>query len=266
MTGRSGRACFAIGLLFSLLACRDSASDIISVDAPKVAPVRAAVMLGRLAHDRQAFTQGFVVQDGSIYESTGGRGSSTLRRIDLATGETRQRIDIPEPYFAEGIAALDDRIYQLTWQERTAFVYDLASLDQLRTFGYRGEGWGLTTDGTSLILSDGSDRLQFLDPATFGRLRTLTVRDGPHPVHNLNELEWVGGEIWANVWHEDEIARIDPSTGTVIGWVDLTGILPGVRFENEDAVPNGIAFDEQTGKLYVTGKLWPEIYQIELPR
>ena len=224
-----------------------------------------ARLVAAYPHDPGAFTQGLVFDTGALYESTGIRGESSLRRVDLETGEVLQRIDLEDRYFAEGLAAFEGRLFQITWQENTGFVYATESLEQVETFNYTGDGWGLTSNDTLLIRSDGSDILHFFDPNTFEFRYFKRVKDGDHPVQSLNELEWVEGEIWANVWQQDEIARIDPVTGVVKGWVDLTPILPNVRFENAQAVANGIAYDEVTGKLYVTGKMWPELYEIEVP-
>ena len=229
------------------------------------APVAPAEVLRTFPHDPQAFTQGLAVRGDTLVESTGGRGTSTLRKVLLRSGEVLQRVPLRSEYFGEGAAILDGKVYQLTWQENTGLVYDLATLQATESFRYEGEGWGLTTDGASLILSDGSNVLQYLDPATRQVTRTLEVHDGDSPVHYLNELEWVRGEIWANVWHQDRIARIDPRNGEVVAWIDLADLGPPIRDQNADAVPNGIAFDERAGRLFVTGKLWPVLYEIALP-
>ena len=229
------------------------------------APVVSAQVLRTFPHDPQAFTQGLVVDGDTLLESTGGRGSSTLRKALLESGEVVQRVALPNEYFGEGAAVLGQSVYQLTWQENTGLVYDLATLEPTGSFRYEGEGWGLTTDGSSLILSDGSNVLQYIDPTTHLVTRTLPVTDAGEPVHFLNELEWVRGEIWANVWHQDRIARIDPRTGSVLGWIDLADLGPPVRDQNPEAVPNGIAFDEDSGRLFVTGKLWPVLYEIGMP-
>jgi glutaminyl-peptide cyclotransferase len=212
-------------------------------------------------HDSDAFTQGLAFKDGILYESTGGYGASSLRAIDLDSGSVRRRIDLPRTYFAEGIAILGDRIYQLTWREHKGFIYDLRTFAPLGGFDYDGEGWGLTTDGVSLIMSDGTDRLRFLDPQTFRVRRMVLVRANAKPLLALNELEFFKGEILANVWQRDVIARIDPRSGTVRGWIDLTGLQ---SIKTADAVLNGIAYDEERGRLLVTGKLWPTIFQIRL--
>ena len=233
--------------------------------APPVAagaPVQAATVVRSYPHDPQAFTQGLVYRNGELLESTGRFGQSSLRRVKLETGEVLQRVDVPRQYFAEGLAVLGDRAFQLTWQNNIGFIYDVNTFAQTGTFRYEGEGWGLTTDGTSLILSDGSSALRFLDPNTFQVTRTLEVRNGDEYVDQLNELEWVRGEIWANVWHKDWIARIDPRDGHVIGWVDVGALLPEATAADPEAVPNGIAFDPATGRLFVTGKLWSRLFEI----
>lgn len=251
-------------LLLAVAACRDAGNGG-STAAMGTAPMTVAEAVNSYTHDPQAFTQGLVFHDGVLYESTGGRGTSSLRRVALESGAILEQVTIPHPYFAEGLALLEERLYQLTWQENTAFVYDRGSLKPIATLSYAGEGWGLATDGQSLVLSDGTNVLRFLEPSTFQVVRTLPVVDGSEYVHYLNELEWVRGEIWANVWHRDQIARIDPRSGRVIAWLDLAHLAPPIRTENPEAVPNGIAFDQRTGRVFVTGKLWPVLYEIRLP-
>jgi glutamine cyclotransferase len=215
-------------------------------------------------HDPQAFTQGLLIQNGRLYESTGVEGQSTLRRVDLASGTVLQRVNVGPQYFAEGLAAFGGRLYQLTWKHGRAFVYDQTSFAVRDTLEYTGEGWGLTSDGESLIMSDGTSRLRFLDPQTFAVRRTVAVTDGASPVSQLNELEYVKGEVYANVWMTDKIVRIDPGTGSVTGWIDLTGLLPLQSRTGREDVLNGIAYDSATDKLYVTGKYWPRLFQITL--
>ncbi len=215
-------------------------------------------------HDPQAFTQGLVYVDGRLYESTGREGRSTLRLVDLERGRVRQETTVPSQYFAEGLTNWGSTLIQLTWQSHVAFVYDRFSFRLLRTMKYAGEGWGLTQDGRSLILSDGTAKLRFLDPATMRELRSITVKDHGRPVNELNELEWVKGEIYANVWHRDRIARIAPATGRVLGWIDLAGLLPENERSNREAVLNGIAYDAAHDRLFVTGKLWPRLFEIEV--
>ena len=228
------------------------------------APVADVRVVASYPHDPGAFTQGLLWHGGHLYESTGRYGESSLRRVELQSGEVLQRFDVPQQYFAEGLALLGGRLYQLTWQGGTGFVYDLEGFTPAGTFPYQGEGWGLTTDGTQLIQSDGSNVLRFLDPQSFAVRRTVEVTDGGRPVHDLNELEWVRGEVWANVWHDMRIARIDPAGGRVVGWVDLAPIVPAGLGGGGEAVPNGIAYDEGGDRLFVTGKLWPTLFEVSV--
>ena len=217
-------------------------------------------------HDIDAFTQGLVYREGFLYESTGRYGESSLRKVRLGTGQVVQERRVDKRYFAEGLTSWQNHLIQLTWREGQGFVYDLASFKPLRNFTYKGEGWGLTHDGKRLILSDGSATLRFLNPDTFAEMGQIHVQDRGAPVLNLNELEFVNGEIYANVWHTDRIARIAPDTGAVLAWIDLAGLLrPGER-RHSDAVLNGIAYDAAGSRLFVTGKLWPKIFHIELVR
>jgi glutamine cyclotransferase len=215
-------------------------------------------------HDAHAFTQGLVYVDGHLYESTGLEGQSSLRMETLETGLIDKFQDVPAKYFAEGLTDWGDTLVQLTWQDHVVMVYDRASLRLLRTMPYPGEGWGLTHDGSSLILSDGSAVLHFLDPANLHELRRITVRDHHGPVTALNELEFIHGEIYANIWHTDRIARISPATGKVTGYIDLKGLLPADQHPDREAVLNGIAYDTAHDRLLVTGKLWPKIFEIKL--
>ena len=215
-------------------------------------------------HDPRAFTQGLVFVDGTLYESTGLNGQSTLRMVDVTTGRILQEQSVPERYFAEGLTDWGSTLVQLTWETHVGLVYDRFSFRQLRSFSYTGEGWGLTHDGKSLILSDGSAVLRFLDPSTFKQLRQITVKDHGKPIDQLNELEYIHGEVYANVWHTDRIARISPSTGKVIGWIDLSGLLPADQHPEPEAVLNGIAYDSVHDRLFVTGKLWPKLFEIKL--
>jgi glutaminyl-peptide cyclotransferase len=213
-------------------------------------------------HDQQAFTQGLVYIDGHLYESTGIRGQSSLREEDLETGRIVRMQLVPDQYFAEGLTDWKNTLVQLTWQSHVAFVYDRATFRLLRTFHYDGEGWGLTHDAKSLILSDGTSTLRLFDPDTFKEVRRITVKDRGRPVTYLNELEYIHGEIYANVWHSDRIARISPESGRVLGWIDLKGIMPQDQLSSKEAVLNGIAYDAAHDRLFVTGKLWPKIFEI----
>lgn len=215
-------------------------------------------------HDPAAYTQGLVFSKGALLESTGREGYSTLRRVELQTGKVLEQVSIPRPYFAEGLALLNGKLYQLTWQHGVGFIYDATSFDKLGEFKYSGEGWGLTTDGSSLILSDGSSSIRFFDPETFKLRKSITVFDRGKPVTNINELEFVHGEIYGNIWYDNRVARIDPQTGRVNDWIDLTGLKELSGVSGEEGVLNGIAFDEATGRLFVTGKLWPKLFEIRL--
>jgi glutamine cyclotransferase len=214
-------------------------------------------------HDPSAYTQGLVYQDGALYESTGLRGNSSIRKVDLETGEIVELRPIPVPYFAEGIAFFTGRIYQLTWQESTTFVYDPITFETVTTFNYDTEGWGLTHDGNALIMSDGTEHLTIRDPENFEVLSTISVYSEAGAVGHLNELEYVDGEVWANVYQTSCIARIDPQNGRVKGWIDISGLLTEEEVRTAQ-VPNGIAFDPQTDRLLVTGKFWPKLFEIEI--
>jgi glutamine cyclotransferase len=216
------------------------------------------------AHDRGAFTQGLLYLDGRLYESTGLKGQSSLRAVDAETGKILQYAALPAAYFGEGLAAWGDTLVELTWQDHLVLVYDRATFKLLRTMPYAGEGWGLTSDGKNLILSDGSATLHFLDPVTLREVRRVTVKSKGAPVEKLNELEYIHGEIYANIWYSDRIARISPASGKVLGWVDLSGLLAPSERSGRDAVLNGIAYDAEHDRLFVTGKLWPKLFEIKI--
>ena len=216
-------------------------------------------------HDPGAFTEGLFYLNGYLYESTGLEGQSSIRKVRLETGEVVQHIDIPAQYFGEGIVNWQHHLISLTWKSQTGFVHDLTTFKRERTFHYPGEGWALTQDGTHLIMSDGTPQLRFLDPATLAETRRLTVTYDGAPVRNLNELEWVEGEIYANLWQTNLIARIDPSSGAVVGVINLSGLLsPGDVVAGRTDVLNGIAYDSQHRRLFVTGKNWPKLFEIRL--
>jgi glutamine cyclotransferase len=231
-------------------------------------PVYGYEIVNTYPHDPDAFCQGLVFEDGALYESTGRYGRSSLRRVDLQSGKVLKKFSLKNRYFGEGIAIFGDQIIQLTWRSGVGVVYDKASFAPRSVFRYRGEGWGITTDGRRLLISDGSAVLRVLDPKTFRQLDTITVRSAGTPVRWLNELEYVEGEIYANVYGSDRIARISPKTGEVLGWIDLAGLLKGHERLDPDAVLNGIAYDPETKRLFVTGKLWPRLFEIRavLPR
>lgn len=221
-------------------------------------------------HDPRAFTQGLVFHNGFLYEGTGGKPpdefESTLRKVDLESGKVLQKYQVPIDFFGEGIAILGDKIYQLTWQERTGFVYNLADFKLLREVRYSGQGWGLTHDGTNLIMSDGTHVIRFVNPEDFTTVRTITVNDERgQPLMQLNELEFVKGEIWANVWQTGWILRIDPATGKLLGRIDVNELTDEVQDKNRKAdVLNGIAYDAATDRIFITGKIWPNLYEIKV--
>ncbi len=227
-------------------------------------PVFTFHVVNTYPHDRAAFTEGLALDNGVLFEGTGLNGRSELRRVDLASGQVEQSVKLEPQYFGEGVTTWGDRIIQLTWKTRRGFVYDKSSFALLQTFAYPTEGWGLTHDGTQLIMSDGTPTLHFLDPNTFQETKRITVTADGAPVVNLNELEYVRGEIWANVWQTDRIARIAPETGHVVGWIDLTGLLNPADRQPPVDVLNGIAYDAQHDRLFVTGKLWPKLFEITL--
>ena len=215
-------------------------------------------------HDSNAFTQGLVYEDGNFYEGTGWWGKSNLRQVDIETGEVLQQVDLPESYFGEGITTWQDRIIQITWRSNVAFVYDKESFEQIGQFNYETEGWGITHDGSKLIMSDGTNILTFRDPDSFEPIGQVAVMDGNTPITQLNELEYVNGEVWANVWQTDRIVRIAPDSGEVVGWIELAGIYPNDDPNNPDDVLNGIAYDSVHDRLFVTGKLWGQLFEIRL--
>ena len=221
-------------------------------------------VLNTYPHDPAAFTQGLVYHEGYLYESTGLYGQSSLRKVALETGVVLQQADLPPNYFGEGLALWEDTLLQITWLEETGFIYDLEDFSLLGQFTYPTEGWGLTHDGERLIMSDGSHRLYFLDPGTFEITGQVEVTDQGEPVERINELEHIQGEVYANIWLTDEIVRIDPGTGEVLGWIDLAGILPEALRAPDTDVLNGIAYDPAGDRLFVTGKNWPVLYEIRL--
>jgi glutaminyl-peptide cyclotransferase len=230
---------------------------------PARAPHYSYAVVHTYMHDPGAFTQGLEYADGFLYEGTGLNGRSTIRKVKLDSGEVVQQRAIGREHFGEGITLFRSELYELTWQSHVAFQYDRVTFSPTRTFNYTGEGWGLTHDEQSLIMSDGSASLRVLDPATFTERRRITVTDGGAPVARLNELEYVKGEIFANVWQTDRIARIAPATGKVVGWIDLDGLLAPADRAGVDVL-NGIAYDAKGDRLFVTGKLWPKLFEIKI--
>lgn len=215
-------------------------------------------------HDPKAFTQGLVWVNDRLFESTGQVGQSNIREVELASGRVIRQKDLAPPHFGEGIVILSEKLFQITWTTGKAFVYTTKDFAPIGEFSYEGEGWGLTTDGTAIVMSNGTSAIVWRDPATFAIQKSITVTDHGTPVSQLNELEWVKGEIWANIWQSEQIARIDPATGNVTGWIDLKGILPAMDRTGTEDVMNGIAYDAARDRLFVTGKLWSKLYEITL--
>ena len=225
-------------------------------------PVYKYTIVHAYPHDPDAFTEGLEYHDGFLYESTGLNGRSSIRKVKLETGEVLQNRNISKDYFGEGITFWRDNLFELTWSSEIAFVYDAKTFTSKTSFNYKGEGWALTHNADSLIMSDGTAELRFLDPVTFKERRRVTVTDGGVPIKYVNELEWVKGEIFANIYTTDYIARIDPASGRVTGWIDVRGMLPGQN--NGNTVPNGIAYDAAHDRLFVTGKNWAKLFEITL--
>lgn len=247
------RARLCAAAVLALAAC--SATDA----QPNIAP--GYVQVGKFPHDSAAYTQGFDFQGPRLYEGTGLNGRSSLRRVDLETGEVLKQVNLADRFFGEGIVVLGKRIYQITWQNGRAFVYDKRTFKRIRRFRYEGEGWGLTHDGKRLVMSDGTSTIEFRDPKTFEVVDQIEVTEDGEPVPSLNELEWIDGEIFANVYPTNDVVRIDPGTGEVTGHLDMT---PLKEQEPNGEVPNGIAYMPREDRLFVTGKLWSSVYEIEL--
>lgn len=229
-------------------------------------PVYTYVVKNTYPHDPQAFTQGLFFRDGYLYESTGQKGFSSIRKVELKSGKVMQKKDLPPDVFGEGAAAVGKHLVGLTWTSQVGYVFDLKSFTLKQSFKYEGEGWGLASDARQLYMSDGSSFIRILDPKTMKELRRIQVTADNQPIDRLNELEVVDGELYSNIWGTDVIARIDKDNGKVVGWINLTGLLPPAQrgTSNPDAVLNGIAWDAKTKRLFVTGKLWPKLFEIEL--
>ncbi len=227
-------------------------------------PVETVRVIASYPHDPDAFSQGLIMADGVLYEGTGTFGASSLRQVDLKTGRVERIVPLDQEYFGEGITLVDNKIFQLTWKNRLGIIYDRETLAPQSSFRYSGEGWGLTTDGKELILSDGTSYLRFISLDKFDVVRRVQVRSSQGAVDKLNELEYVDGEIYANIWYSDRIARISPKTGEVLGWIDLSNLYPARQRPSREHVLNGIAYDAKEKQLYVTGKNWPKLYQVEV--
>jgi glutaminyl-peptide cyclotransferase len=239
----------------------------IALPAAAAIPTYGVEVAHIFPHDPAAFTEGLFYQDGFFYESTGLAGRSQIRKVDPATGRVLMSRDLAPDYFGEGIVAWDGRLIELTWQNHVGFIYDLASFRPIGRFGYPGEGWALTRNAHEIVMSDGTPQLRFLDPRTLRETRRITVTADGVPVKNVNELEWVKGEIFANIWLTSTIARIDPATGHVVGWIDISSLVAqSGAAGDQDAVANGIAYDAAADRLFVTGKLWPKMFEVRLVR
>ncbi len=263
LTAMALRDCRPLAIV--LLVASLCSSLIVASSRSRPKPVEYTFKILRtFPHDPNAFTQGLAYRDGFLYEGTGLNGRSSLRKVRLETGEVVQKLDISPEFFGEGIALLKDKIVQLTWQSHTGFVYDLNDFHLLRRFSYPGEGWGLAADGHEIFMSDGTPEIRVLNYETLAEKKRFTVHDGAEQIKELNELECVEGELFANVWQTNRIARISPQTGEVLGWIDLSGLLSPVYRLPSGAVLNGIAYDADRKRLFVTGKLWPNVFEIKL--
>ena len=251
--------------LIVILVATGLATGLLGAQGRAGTPVYGFDVVNVYPHDREAFTQGLLYRDGVLYESTGLNGRSSLRKVQLETGKVLQQISVDSRYFAEGLVDWGPRLVQLTWNTNIGFVYDLGSFKQQQTFSYTGEGWGLARDAKRLIMSDGTSTLRFLDPQTFKVTGQVQVTDGNTALRDINELEVIDGQIYANVWLTDRIAIIAPDSGRVTAWINLAGLM-AKRGLSEDAVLNGIAYDAQRKRLFVTGKLWPSLFEIRVRR
>jgi glutamine cyclotransferase len=251
---------------FSIIHGSVSFADSNNSESINEVPVYSYKVVNSYPHDPEAFTQGLAYEDGFIYEGTGLNGRSSIRKVELKTGRVLQNRNLPNRYFGEGLTIHDDKITELTWRSNVGFVYNKGNFALIKKFNYPTEGWGITYDGKNLVMSDGSDTLYFLDPKTYKETSRIKVTYEGRPVTRLNELEYVNGEIFANIWLTDFIARISPRTGKVTGWIDLRGLSDDFGFRSSDQVLNGIAYDKKGDRLFVTGKLWPKIYEIRLER
>ena len=229
------------------------------------APIFQVRVVKSFPHDFNAFTQGLEIEGEKLYESTGREGFSSVRHVDLQTGEVTLKHDLPDACFGEGLTIMGDQIYQITYKNRICFVYEKDTLKKTKQFNYSGEGWGLANDGKHLFMTDKTSTISIRDPETFDVIRTLRVKDGRKSIVELNELEYFDGHIWANIWRQDKIAKIDPESGAVVAWLDCSRIFPAKNRDNpQEDVLNGIARDTDSGRLFITGKMWPKLYEIEI--
>jgi glutamine cyclotransferase len=260
MNGRNWLRIVCVGGLMML-----AAAAAMAFGGKRVAPVVEAKVLNTFDHDAGSFVQGLAIEDGQMWEGSGQYGYSSLRKVDFETGRIQNSVPLGKDYFGEGITLLRGKIYQLTWRENVCFVYDQKTLQRIGAFKYTGEGWGLANDGTNLYLSDGSLQIRVIEPEKFTVVRKFNVQLANRKDYRLNELEMVHGELWANVWYSDKIARIAPATGEVVGWLDASQLWPQNDRPSREHVLNGIAFDSSSNKLYLTGKNWPKLFEIALP-
>jgi glutamine cyclotransferase len=256
--GSNRRFCIYLSLTLFLISCSENSTE------PEIPANFTYKIINQFNHDAEAFTQGLVFDNGVLYEGTGLNGKSSLRRVNITSGEVLQIHHLSSQYFGEGITTYQDKIIQLTFLSQVAFLYDKNSFQLIKEFNYTTQGWGITHDGKNLIMSDGSSTLYFRDPETFEEIGQIQVKDNSGPVSLLNELEFIGGKIYANVWKADRIAVISPESGEVVSWIDLTGLLSEDERTPSTDVLNGIAYDQETQRLLVTGKLWPKLFEIEL--
>ncbi len=264
------RSCFLVAMIFFFSVswqpadAEDKKISSFGLLKTTKAPISNISIVNIFPHDQESYTQGLVYHQGFLYESTGLNGKSFLNKIEIKSGNVIKKVELSEEYFGEGMAIIGNKIYQLTWKNQTGFIYDLSSFKEMGKFAYSGEGWGLTADGNRLFMSNGSSVISCIDPVSLSVIREIKVYDGKSPVNNLNELEFVGGEIWANVFQEDIIARISPQTGKVSGWIDLSQ-LPALLPQSERRdVLNGIAYDPEGDRLFITGKFWPKLFEIKV--
>lgn len=271
------RLLILIFYVVTVFGCSAASSPNTNISTPPKSaplPVSGYEVVNTYPHDPKAFTQGLFYHDGFIYESTGQEGHSSLRKVELETGKVVQKFDLPKESFGEGIALLDGKIYQLTWQEGVARVFDIKDFKLLREFNYKGEGWGITTDGTNLFMTDRTHVMRVLNPEDFRSTKMHAVmREDGRPLMQINEMEYIKGEIWANVWHSENpeifgkpnvIARIDPATGKLLGWINLDGLSPEDTRRDEENTLNGIAYDAEHDRIFVTGKNWKKLFEIKI--
>jgi glutaminyl-peptide cyclotransferase len=253
-----------LACLSALLIITAAIVSLPGADSQNQTPLYGYRIVHTYPHDRTAFTQGLEYRGGFLYEGTGLNGQSTLRKVELESGKVLREIRLDSQYFGEGITVLDKRIIELTWQSHRGFVYNRDTFEMIRNFDYPGEGWGLTNDGTRIFMSDGTTEIRAWNPSTLQETRRFVVHDGQTPIGSLNELEYVRGEIYANVWETDRIVRISPVDGRVTGWIELSGLLSESDLAAGANVLNGIAYDSSGDRLFVTGKLWPKLFEIQL--